>query len=193
VKISAFTDKRFLVAMDGGFVPLLPLLHEVRPAPVPPRVLVARRLVGLDGVNRVQRYRVGVELPPEAKRRIAGDHVVWLTTVTDRGLPAPNPVWFVPDGEDLIVFSDPRSRKVHNIARRPTATLHFNSDPHGGDVVVIVGDVEVTHGQPPSRAPGYLEKYEADIVGPLQTTVDEIDRTYNTRLRIRPTSVRLTS
>ena len=134
-----------------------------------------------------------VELPPEARRRIAADHVVWLTTVTDRGVPAPNPVWFVPDGDDLLVFSDPRSRKVHNIERRPTVTLHFNSDPRGGDVVVFVGEAEVTHGRPPSRAPGYLEKYEADIVGPLHTTVEEIDRTYNTRLQIRPTKVRLTS
>jgi PPOX class probable F420-dependent enzyme len=134
-----------------------------------------------------------VELPPEAKRRVAEDHVVWLTTVTDRGRPAPNPVWFVPDGDDLLVFSDPRSRKVHNIEQRPIVTLHFNSDPAGGDVVVIVGEAEVTHGQPPSRARGYLEKYEADIVGPLQTTVEEIDRTYNTRLRIRATRVRRTS
>ncbi len=134
-----------------------------------------------------------MELPPEAKRRIAEDHVVWLTTVTDRGVPAPNPVWFVPDGDDVLVFSEPTSRKVHNLERRPIATLHFNSDPQGGDVVVIVGDVEITHGQPPSRTPGYLEKYEADIVGPLQMTVEEIDRTYDTRLRVRPARVRLTS
>ena len=132
-----------------------------------------------------------MELPPEAKRRIVEDHVVWLTTVTDRGVPAPNPVWFVPDGEDLLVYSEPGSRKVHNLERRPVATLHFNSDAQGGDALVIVGDVEVTHGQAPSRAPGFLEKYEADIVGPLQTTVDEIDRTYDTRLRIRPTRVRV--
>ena len=134
-----------------------------------------------------------MELPPEAKRRIAEDRVVWLTTVTDRGIPAPNPVWFVPDGDDLLVFSEPGSRKVHNVEQRPIVTLHFNSDPDGGDVVVIIGEAQVTHGQAPSRARGYLEKYEADIVGPLQTTVEEIDRTYDTMLRVRPMRVRLTT
>ena len=133
-----------------------------------------------------------MDLPPDAKRRIADDHVVWLTTVTDSGVPAPNPVWFVPDGDDLLVYSQPGSYRVHNLEQRPVATVHFNSDRQGGDVVVIVGDVEITHGQQPSQAPGFLEKYEADIVGPLQTTVEEIDRTYDTRIRISPKKVRLT-
>jgi hypothetical protein len=52
-----------------------------------------------------------------------------LTTITDRGVPAPNPVWFVPDGDDLVVFSSPHARKVRNIEQRPTVTVHFNSDP----------------------------------------------------------------
>ena len=134
-----------------------------------------------------------MELPKEAQRRIAKDRVAWLTTVTDSGVPAPNPVWFVPDGEDLLVYTSPTSRRVHNLAARPVATLHFNSDEHGGDVVVITADVEVTHGQPPSAFPGYLAKYEADILGPLATTVEAIDGTYNTRLRLRPRKVRLTS
>lgn len=137
-------------------------------------------------------YDPGMEMPPEAQRRIADDRVVWLTTVTDSGAPAPNPVWFVPDGDNLVVFSAPGSRKVHNIERRPAVALHFNSDPAGGDVVVITGDAEMTHDQPPSEFPGYLDRYESDITGPLATTVADIDATYNTRLRIHPTRVRLT-
>ncbi|MDQ3988019.1 MAG: pyridoxamine 5'-phosphate oxidase family protein [Actinomycetota bacterium] len=133
-----------------------------------------------------------MDIPVEARRRIADDRVVWLTTVTDRGAPAPNPVWFVPDGDDLVVFTAPGSRKVHNIERRPTVTLHFNSDPAGGDVVIITGEVEMTHDQAPSGFPGFLDRYESDITGPLDMTVNEIDQTYNTLLRIRPTRVRLT-
>lgn len=134
-----------------------------------------------------------MDLPPEARRRIADEHVAWLTTVTDRGAPAPNPVWFVPDGDVLVVFAETGSRKVHNIEQRPLVTLHFNSDPGGGDVVVITGKAEIAYERPPSESSRYLEKYESDITGPLKTTVDEIDRTYNTRLRIRPTRVRLTA
>jgi PPOX class probable F420-dependent enzyme len=133
-----------------------------------------------------------VDMPNEARRRIAQDKVVWLTTVTDRGAPAPNPVWFVPDGDDIVVFSTPGARKVHNITQRPTVTLHFNSDPEGGDVVVITGNAAVAHGQRPSALEAYVDKYEASITGSLRTTVDVIDRTYDTEIRVRPTRVRLT-
>jgi PPOX class probable F420-dependent enzyme len=134
-----------------------------------------------------------MEIPNEAQRRIAEDRVVWLTTVTDRGMPAPNPVWFVPDGDDLVVYTSPTSRRVHNLEQRPFASLHFNSDAHGGDVVVITADVEIAHGRAPSAFPGYLDKYEGDILGALATTVQAIDDTYNTQLRMGPRKVRLTS
>ena len=137
-------------------------------------------------------YGRTVDIPPEAARRIAEDHVVWLTTVTDSGVPAPNPVWFLPDGDDLVVYTEPGSRKVHNIGQRPNVSAHFNSDRKGGDVVVITGVASLAHGRSPSRFPGYLDKYEAAIVGPLGMTVEEIDRTYDTEVRIRPTRIRLT-
>jgi PPOX class probable F420-dependent enzyme len=73
-----------------------------------------------------------MDMPNEAQRRISQDKIVWLTTITDRGVPAPNPVWFVADGDDLVVFSTPQARKVRNIEQRPTVTLHFNSDPTAG-------------------------------------------------------------
>jgi PPOX class probable F420-dependent enzyme len=59
-----------------------------------------------------------MDMPTEAQRRITQDNVAWLTTITDRGAPAPNPVWFVPDGDDLVVFSNPQARKVRNIEQR---------------------------------------------------------------------------
>ena len=71
-----------------------------------------RVLAKLEG----RRARIGaMELPPEAAHRVANDHVAWLTSVTDAGAPAPNPVWIVSDGGDVLVFSAPGSRKVHNI------------------------------------------------------------------------------
>jgi PPOX class probable F420-dependent enzyme len=133
-----------------------------------------------------------MDMPAEAQRRLDQDEVAWLTTVTDSGAPAPNPVWFVPDGEDLLVFSAPGAWKVHNVERRPKVTLHFNSDAHGGDIVVITGEATVTRDRPPSSVAAYLDKYESSITGALETTVAEIDSTYNTEIRIRPTRVRLT-
>lgn len=114
------------------------------------------------------------------------DHVVWLTTVTDDGAPAPYPVWFVVDGDDIVVFSEPKARRVGNIAQRPVVSLNFNSDRDGGDVWILTGPASTTAGVAPSGAPGYVAKYQESIERDLQTTVEAIDATYNTEIRIRP-------
>ena len=130
-----------------------------------------------------------MEIPEGARKRLEADEVVWLTTVTDQGAPAPFPVWFVVDGDDIVVFSEPSTRRVHNIGQRPTVSLHFNSDRHGGDVWVLTGPARTTAGVVPSSAPGYLDKYRTSIERDLQTTVEAIDATYDTEIRIRPERV----
>jgi PPOX class probable F420-dependent enzyme len=147
-----------------------------------PRCVVARR----------PRYS-GVDSPPEAQRKITDDQVAWLTTITDSGAPAPNPVWVVADGDTLVVYASPESRKVHNIARRNRVSLHFNSDRSGSDVVVINGEADLEHRQLPSALPAYVEKYERATTEELHQTFDDLDAVYHTRIRIRPTRVRLTA
>lgn len=129
-------------------------------------------------------------VPDEARRRIADDQVIWLTTVADSGTPAPYPVWFVPDGEDIVIFTKPTARRVHNITQRAQVSLNFNSDPHGGDVWIITGTAAVRHGIKPSTAPGYVDKYRAGIEGELNTTVEAIDAEYDTEIRVRADNVR---
>ena len=133
-----------------------------------------------------------MELPPEAAHRVANDHVAWLTSVTDASAPAPNPVWIVPDSGDVLVFSAPGSRKVHNIEQRPQVSVHFNSDALGSDIVILNGDATLEHKSPPSAHPAFVAKYGDAVTDELGTTMDEIDATYDTCIRIRPTTVRLT-
>jgi PPOX class probable F420-dependent enzyme len=135
----------------------------------------------------------GVDLPPEAQHKIAEDEVAWLTTITDVGAPAPNPVWFVLDGDTLVVYAAPESRKVHNIARRNRVSFHFNCDRSGSDIVVINGEADLEHRQLPSAMPVYVQKYERTTAEELHQTFDDLDAVYNTRIRIRPTRVRLTA
>lgn len=133
-----------------------------------------------------------IDIPGEARRRLDSEQVVWLTTIADSGRPAPNPVWFVQDGDDIVVFSSPTSHRVRNVSRRPQVALNFNSDSRGGDVVVISGTATATPNVAPSSLAPYLAKYEAAVVDELQTTVEAIDAVYNTEIRIRPTSIGLT-
>jgi PPOX class probable F420-dependent enzyme len=127
-----------------------------------------------------------MELLEGARTRLESDLVVWLTTITEDGAPAPYPVWFVVDGDDIVVFSEPSARRVRNIARRPLVSLHFNSDPFGGDVWILTGRATTTADVAPSAAPGYIDKYGESIEDDLKTTVEAIDATYNTEIRIRP-------
>jgi PPOX class probable F420-dependent enzyme len=136
-------------------------------------------------------YTGWVDLPAEARKRIETDEIAWLTTVTDSGAPAPNPVWFVPDGEDLLVFAQPGSGKARNIAARPRVTLHFETrDPAGSDVIVIHGSATLEHGVKGSVQPGYLAKYAA-VMPQIEFTVEDLDNDYDTCIRITPSRVRV--
>lgn len=44
--------------------------------------------------------------------------------------------------------------------------------------------------RPAALAPGYLDKYHESIKNELNTTVDNIDATYNTEIRIHVRKVR---
>lgn len=132
-----------------------------------------------------------MDLPTDARRRIETEEIAWLTTVSASGAPAPNPVWFLPDGDDLVVFAQPGSVKVRNIAARPRVTLHFEThDPAGSDVVVIVGTAGLEAGVQGSAQPGYLDKYAARMAE-IGFTREDLDTGYDTRIRITPTRARV--
>jgi PPOX class probable F420-dependent enzyme len=119
-------------------------------------------------------------------RRLA-DTAVWLTTVSARNRPAPRPVWFVFDREQIIVFSRPDAVKVKHIENNPYVSLSFNTTDEGLDVLVISGKAEIDQNLVPSTAPGgYLTKYE-----PRYATIglnrETFDQTYSLGIRITPT------
>ncbi len=126
-----------------------------------------------------------VGFPAEAVAHLDHDEVAWLTTVTDTGAPSPTPIWFLRVGNEIVSFSEPAFRKVHNLRARPAATLHFNSDREGQDVVVIHATVRLEEGRGPSSVPGYVEKY-AEGLATWGISVAEYDATSTVKLIITP-------
>lgn len=125
------------------------------------------------------------ELTGQIEKHLVSDQIVWLTTVTPSGRPAPRPVWFMWDGGAVTIYSQPDSAKLRHIAANDHVSLHFNCTPGGGDVVVIAGRAELVHGAPPpSAVPGMLDKYLAAIqsMGYTQEWYDS----YNTAIRVTP-------
>jgi hypothetical protein len=65
-------------------------------------------------------------------------------------------------------------------------SLHFDSGPGGGDIVVIWGHAEVVPGAPPpSRFPGLLDKYTPAIEY-MGRTAQWYDDEYGVAVRVTP-------
>lgn len=114
----------------------------------------------------------------------AAEKIGWLTTVTPKGRPAPRPVWFVLDGEDVIVFSQPGTAKLRHIEANADVSFHFNSGESGGDILVVNGKAQVEQGKA-SEAPGYLDKYASSYPG-IGFTAESFDAEYSVRIRVVP-------
>jgi PPOX class probable F420-dependent enzyme len=122
-------------------------------------------------------------------RRLAEEQIGWLTTMRPDGMPQPAPIWFHWDGETLLIFSEPGSRKVHNLAANPNASLHFNCGNDGEDVVVFTGQAIISTTLPSGeRLAAYFTKY-AEGLKQLKMNRESILQTYSTVILLTPTRV----
>lgn len=129
---------------------------------------------------------MGFELTEQIERHLISDQVAWLTTVTSTGRPAPRPVWFVWDGSAITVYSVNGGAKLRHIATNDSVSVHFNSTPGGGDVVVISGHARLVPDAPlPSQFPGLLDKY-MPAVEAMGQRVEWFDENYRHAIHITP-------
>lgn len=125
-----------------------------------------------------------------ALRRLKKESIAWLTSVDPHGRPRPRPVWFHWNGEDLLICSQPRTGKVRQLARNPHVSVHFNTDVHGDDVVVLLGEARVSEGPlEPKRRSAYLRKYRQGIAD-LEMTPEAFLAAYSVAIYFRPTILR---
>lgn len=104
------------------------------------------------------------EFAARADRRLREEKTIWLTTVDESGAPRPAPVWFVYDGERIVVYSHHAARRLRNIPRNPRVSLNLNCDEWGGEVVYVHGTARVAPELPPlQRSEAYLAKYRDQI------------------------------
>jgi PPOX class probable F420-dependent enzyme len=125
------------------------------------------------------------EFGARVPRRLREEIVVWMTTVTPAGSPLPRPVWFLWDGaESVLVYSQPGAR-VRNIEANPRATLNFDGDGEGGDIVVLSGTAVIDSNAPPAdQTPEYLSKYDEHI-GRIGMTPATFAQRYSVPVRVR--------
>lgn len=129
----------------------------------------------------------GSEADAHARERLERDMIGWLTTVTPDGQPQTFPIWFLWDGEEVLVYSDRRAKRNVNIRTNPRVSIHLNDNGSGGDVVIVEGEARIDESVPaPQDNAAYNAKYGAWIRDYFPT-VEEFTSVYNVPFKVRPT------
>ena len=132
---------------------------------------------------------LATEFGARADRRLRAEEIAWFVTVRPDGTPIPVPVWFVWDGETILLYSQPRAGKVRNIAANPRVSLHLDTDAHGDDMIVVTGEARVDPSAPAMHVlPAYAEKYRARVDAAFGGRFAEVATDYSTPIRIVPGS-----
>jgi len=132
----------------------------------------------------------GTEKGARVAARLRDELVAWLVTVAADGTPVPTPVWFLWDGETILVYSQPDKPKLRHIETNPRVSLAMRTDEDGDALVVITGEAAVDESAPPpDQLPAYLEKYRHGIAR-LGSDPERFAGSYSIAVRIRPTRLR---
>ena len=125
-----------------------------------------------------------------APNRLRQEWIGWLTTVGPDQTPQPSPVWFLWDGESILIYSRPAAPKLRNIERNPRVALNLDGDGRGGDIVVLTGDARIDPGAPPADAvPDYVAKYR-EAITQIGMTPERFAQAYSVAIRMTPTGLR---
>jgi PPOX class probable F420-dependent enzyme len=125
-----------------------------------------------------------LENRPELAGRLDEDLVGWLTTVTPSGQPQSSVVWFLRDGDDLLIYSKPDATKLTNIASGPQVAFNLRGDLEGDMGATFEATaILVDHPTPPHEDPAYLAKYRAQIER-LGWTPEEFASEYSALIRL---------
>ena len=121
------------------------------------------------------------------------EQIVWLTTVSPKGLPQPSPVWFIWRDSEVLIFSEPTAPKVRNIGGNSNVALAFNSDQHGNQVTILQGEATLSEAQMTAEEVAsfgdYVEKYASGIES-LKLTPESMLTQYSQLITIAPTKLR---
>ena len=125
----------------------------------------------------------------KARERVAVEEVIWLVTVSTDDQPQASPVWAIWDGDGLVIYSQPDTGKLANIASNPKVCLHLDGGVEAGTTVIIEGEAHLSDDPPADQIPAYVEKYAAAIAG-YGWTAESFAADYSIPLRVTPRRLR---
>lgn len=116
--------------------------------------------------------------------------VGFLTTVDPSGQPQTSTVWFLREGDDLIVYNLPETRRLFNISGNDRVAFTLRADRHGNGSVTLEGRAFVDPDLPRlDHHQTYLDKYR-EAIASIGYTPERLGDEYRAGLRVRVTRVR---
>ena len=128
---------------------------------------------------------------PGIQRFLASKEVVVLSTLRPDGAPLAMPMWFLPDGDSLVMISVAGLRKVDNLRLDPRVCVVAEAGTRGAEIrnVTVTGRAEILPDTPERRALAdrFLQRYHPDLERLWGARAMPADRVM---FRIRPGRVR---
>ncbi len=122
-------------------------------------------------------------------QRLRNDITIWLNTVRPDGRPHAVVVWFLWDGEAILIFSKPKNQKLRNLQHNSNVVLALDNTHEGSDPITIEGIATLLKpGEVNTALPGFVEKY-GEHIKRIGYTPEEMAADYSQPIRIIPTRI----
>jgi PPOX class probable F420-dependent enzyme len=126
-----------------------------------------------------------------AIKRLETELLAWLTTINPDGQPQASPIWFLWEGDEILMFSWSRAPRNANVADRPLVAFNLEAGVDGEEVVTAECEARIVPDEPPASAnPTYLAKYKG-MFDKYGWTPDWYANRYSIPIRLRPTRWRV--
>jgi PPOX class probable F420-dependent enzyme len=121
--------------------------------------------------------------------RLRDELILWLASVRPDGRPHLVPVWFLWEGETILIFSKPKNQKLTNVTANPAVTVALDSADDGDDIVVLEGVAALVNDPAASATlAAYATKY-AGRLADMGWTPESMAKEYTEAIRITPTRI----
>src|SRR5690348_10654144 len=116
--------------------------------------------------------------------RLRSVEILWLASVRPDGRPHLVPVWFLWEGETILLFSKPENQKGRNLRQNPAVTVALDATDQGDDVTVLEGTAVILDNPDITTAlPAYASKYAA-LLADMGSTAETMAKEYSQAIRI---------
>lgn len=124
-----------------------------------------------------------------ADERLRAEHIVWLVSTRPDGRSHIVPVWFLWDGQSMLIFSQPKAQKLKNIRHNSFVCIALDDTKGGDEPIILEGTAEILpDGAESMQNAAYLAKYGEEIKQ-MGWDVEQTAAQFSTGIRFTPTKI----